>query len=59
MRGFLGAVASLFQEFLIVVGISLIGYGCYLIWAPLAPLVVGMIFLAFGVLPLLIRRGES
>lgn len=52
-------VAAFFQEFLIVSGIALVGYGCYLVWPPLAPLVVGCIFLLFGLLPLLIRRGEK
>lgn len=44
-----------FREILIVLGIGLIGYGCYLIWLPLAPLTVGSLFLFFAILPYFLR----
>lgn len=53
---------SYFREFLIVVGIGLIGYGSYLIYMPSAFVVVGVLLLIFAVLPTIaamLRRGDG
>lgn len=42
-----------FQEFLIIAGIALVGYGCWLIYLPAAPIAVGVLFLLFAIAPLL------
>lgn len=43
-------------EIVIVIGIGLVGYGCYLIWLPLAPLSVGGLLLLFALVALFAPR---
>lgn len=38
------------NDILIFVGLVFMGYGLYLIWIPLTPLVIGLLLVLFGVI---------
>lgn len=53
------AAREYFQEFLIVAGIGLVGYGTWLIYRPASFVVVGVLFLAFALLPVILARRSN